>query len=51
MYSCRQPQELELVGKSKDASRASEDGSEENLLKEGSQHVTETTQEPGIPRA
>lgn len=51
MYSCRQPQELEWVGKSKDASCALEDGSEENLPKEGSQHVTETTQEQGTPRA
>lgn len=39
------------MGKSKDASRALEDGSEENLPKKGNQHVTETTQEQGILRA
>lgn len=45
MYSCRQHQDPERMGKSKDARRALEDGSEENLPKEGSQHVTEMTQE------
>lgn len=39
------------MGKSKDARRALEDGSEENLPKEGSQHVTEMTQEQGTLRA